>query len=183
MRVVARVDRPTHIALSWMPPGATEFSPIPSDRLYREQRMSSGLLATYRAGTNPDGPAEVTQIERYVQRFDSLPRLARPYTVDWQGTIDVPKSGIYRFCSTPGGPASLWIDDKPWARRPQPRSGLVGAHRGRRSQDPHDLRRCCGADSLQPALGTARRLNGSDPGLALHPARWFDIHVATCTDG
>jgi sugar lactone lactonase YvrE len=113
LRVVTRVDGAAHIAVTWAPPGANALGPIPADRLYREQRSASGLLALYRPGTVSDGPAEVTQIERYLQRFDSPPRLARPYSVEWVGVLDAPRTGIYRFAIDASGPANLWIDDRP----------------------------------------------------------------------
>jgi hypothetical protein len=115
VRVVSRVHEPAHLAVTWAPPGTSRLVPIPADLLHREQRAASGLLAQYRAGSVSNGPAEVTQVERYLQRVDSPPRLTRPYTVEWQGLVDAPKSGIYRFAFDASGPASLWIDDRPVA--------------------------------------------------------------------
>lgn len=113
MRVLANVDVPTRIDLTWAPPGSADLTPIPADHLFREQRAGSGLLAFYRPGTDPDSPISLMQVERHLQRVDSPPRLPRPYTVDWLGIVDAPKSGIYKFAIDASGPASLWIDDRP----------------------------------------------------------------------
>jgi streptogramin lyase len=113
VHIVTAVDGPALIDLQWMPPGATTFVPIPRDRIFREQRDAIGLLALYRAGTDPAAPTELKQVERYLQRDSAPPVLARPYVVDWIGLLDVGKSGAYRFQLDASGPASLWLDDRP----------------------------------------------------------------------
>jgi sugar lactone lactonase YvrE len=113
LHVMTSVDGPTRIDLRWMPPGAAEFVPIPRERLFREQRNAIGLLALYRSGVDPAAPAEIVQVERYLQRIAAPPPLPRPYVVDWLGLLDAPKTGTYRFKLEASGPASLWIDERP----------------------------------------------------------------------
>jgi DNA-binding beta-propeller fold protein YncE len=109
----APLDDPARFDLTWRPPGAAEFVPIPQDRVFREQRDAIGLLALYRSGTDPAAPSELTQVERYLQRDAATPALPRPYVADWIGQLDAPKTGTYRFKLDASGPASLWLDDRP----------------------------------------------------------------------
>jgi streptogramin lyase len=113
IHVVTPVDGPAHIEVRWAPPGSSALVPIPSDQLYREQRDAIGLMALYRSGIDPTAPVELAQVERYLQRNGHAPAVARPYVVDWVGTIDAPRAGTYRFKLDASGPASLWIDDRP----------------------------------------------------------------------
>ncbi len=113
IRVTAQVDGPSRIAVQWAPPDAAALGPIPFVQLYREQRASLGLLAFYRPGTDANAAPELAQVERYVQRASLPPALARPYVVDWVGTLDAPRTGTYRFRIDANGPASLWLDDRP----------------------------------------------------------------------
>ena len=113
VRVVAQVAEPTRVRLSWAPPGAAELEPIPPERLFREQRAADGLLAYYIPGTASNGPPLRVQVDRFIQRLDSEPPLPRPYTAVWVGTLDVPKTAIYRLALDASGPASVWIDDQP----------------------------------------------------------------------
>lgn len=113
VRVTAQVDGPAQIGVRWAPPGSTTLVSIPSSQLYREQRAALGVLAFYRPGTAAEAAPQLAQVERYLQRAHLPPALARPYVVDWVGTVDAPKSGTYRIKIDASGPASLWIDDRP----------------------------------------------------------------------
>lgn len=123
VNVLAPVDEPTRIEVRWAPPGTSALVSIPEVRLYREQRAAVGLLALYRSGTDPAAPVELPRVERHLQRQASLPPLARPYVVDWVGTVDAPKSGTYRFRIDANGPASLWLNDQPVLIEVPPGSG------------------------------------------------------------
>lgn len=123
--VLAPVDEPARIELRWAPPGGAGLQPIPADHLFREQRAAIGLLALYRSGHDPAAPVELPQVERYLQRQESAPPLARPYVVDWVGMLDAPKSGTYRFRLDSSGPASLWLNDQPILLGVQPNTGPV----------------------------------------------------------
>ncbi|MFN8635933.1 MAG: PA14 domain-containing protein [Chloroflexota bacterium] len=113
LRVVAFADGPSRIAVRWQPPGSSSFVSIPRNRLQREQRAASGLLALYREGVDPAAPAELARVERWLERDAQIPPVSRPYVVDWAGELDAPKSGTYRFQLPASGPASLWIDGRP----------------------------------------------------------------------
>lgn len=113
IQALTPVNGPTRIEVRWAPPGTAALVAIPADRLYREQRAAAGLLALYRSGTDPSAPTELSRAERHLQRQSSEPALARPYVVDWIGTVDAPKSGTYRFRIDANGPASLWLNDQP----------------------------------------------------------------------
>jgi sugar lactone lactonase YvrE len=113
VRVNAVVDSPARIEVTWAPPGSSALVPIPRDRLQREARAASGLLALYRSGTDPAAPPELARVERWLERDGLPPPIARPYVVDWVGTIDAPRTGTYQFQLTASGPASLWIDHRP----------------------------------------------------------------------
>lgn len=113
VRVVATTDGESKISLRWQPPGTTELTTIPADRLYREQRVASGLLAAYRPLGSSSTPSDVWRVERYVQREGNQPPVQRPYTLDLTGTLDAPKAGAYRFRLSGNGPVGMWIGGQP----------------------------------------------------------------------
>ncbi|MGE3913433.1 MAG: PA14 domain-containing protein, partial [Chloroflexota bacterium] len=112
LRVHARVAGRAKLQLLWAPPGVRELSQIPADRLSREQRAASGLLALYRSGSDPAAEPTLARVERYVQREGSPAPVSRPYVLDLIGTLDAPRAGTYRFRLTGSGAASMWIDDQ-----------------------------------------------------------------------
>ena len=113
VRVAATTDGDSKIGLRWQPPGTSELTAIPPDRLYREQRAASGLLAAYRPRADSTSQAAVLRFERYVQREGNQPPVPRPYTLDLTGTLDAAKAGTYRFRLTGSGPVQMWLDDQP----------------------------------------------------------------------
>lgn len=113
VRVLTTTDGDGGISVRWQPPGASDMVAIPFDQLYREQRASSGLLAAYRAGSDPVTAPEILRVERHIQREANPPPLPRPYTLDMVGILDAPKAGTYRFRLTGSGPVGMWLDGQP----------------------------------------------------------------------
>jgi sugar lactone lactonase YvrE len=113
VRVLATTEGDSKIRLRWQPPGSAELVAIPLERLYREQRAATGLLAAYQQGANPASAPDLLRVERYVQREAITPPVPRPYTLDLVGVLDVPKDGTYRFRLTGSGPVGMWLDDLP----------------------------------------------------------------------
>src|SRR5205823_4209746 len=129
---------------------------IPPELLSREQRSAIGLLALYRAGSDPAAPVEFAQVERYLQRDAHPPPLARPYVVDWVGTVDAPKSGTYRFKLDASGPASLWL------------ASTDGEPRAVAVQTDNDVYLTnIGARQVQQVVGEGESITGLPTGLSV----------------
>ena len=112
IRLTGTFEAPARMRLLWSLPGDSELRPIPADALFRTNQAARGLLATYRRGMEFDAPIQFSQIDRHLQRRIHLLPLPRPYTVEWIGSIDAPKSGVYSFWIDAIGRSWLWIDDK-----------------------------------------------------------------------
>ncbi len=123
LRIAASIDRPTRIAVRWVPPGGSADRPLPPGPLFRAEGADSGLLARYRRGSDWDGPVAFAQVDRHLQRGVHIVPLPRPYTVEWVGNLRVLRSGVHRFQTDAVGRAWLWIDDRPLVSDTRGRSG------------------------------------------------------------
>lgn len=120
LRVVATASQSGPLQLLWRPPNSTaEPTPIPRDDLFVPPIQSRGLLGAYYPNANWQGAPATERIDRaFDQRFQSTP-LSPPYSVEWRGKIDIPKSGLYIFGVQAGDVASLLLDNQPVVQNPR----------------------------------------------------------------
>lgn len=87
------------VRLLWQTPDQRTWQPIGRDFLFVEPVTNNGLLGSYYANANWQGPPAFTRIDPSLGiRFHLLP-LPRPWTVEWTGKISVPSDGRYRFAT------------------------------------------------------------------------------------
>ncbi len=85
-----------HFELDWQPPSEQQ-APIPLSALLLPGITNHGLLGSYYANGDWQGPPAFTQIDSWIHFYFHNPPLPRPYTVEWVGNIDIEKGGQYSF--------------------------------------------------------------------------------------
>ena len=83
-----------HFELDWQPPSEQQ-APIPLSALLLPGITNHGLLGSYYANGDWQGPPAYTQIDPWIHFYFHNPPLARPYTVEWVGNIEIKKGGQY----------------------------------------------------------------------------------------
>jgi DNA-binding beta-propeller fold protein YncE len=107
----AAFSAPGDVRLSWQPPGGL-LQPIPADALFASPVKNRGLEASFYPNANWTGPPTIKQIDPDISKhYHDLP-LAQPFTVEWNGKLDVPATGLYRFGTQSIDSSWLWIDGK-----------------------------------------------------------------------
>ena len=69
-----------------------------------------GLLGSYYANGDWQGPPAYTEIDPWIHFYFHNPPLPRPYTVEWVGNIEITKGGHYTFGLESIDKSSLFID-------------------------------------------------------------------------
>src|SRR5262245_2910889 len=87
------------LRLSWEGPSTGGAEPVAAENLFTvTPDESHGLLGTYYAGSQWDGPALFQRIDPDLQFEWSEDEPTRgPFSVSWQGQIDIPSAGRYLF--------------------------------------------------------------------------------------
>jgi 4-amino-4-deoxy-L-arabinose transferase-like glycosyltransferase/sugar lactone lactonase YvrE len=85
-----------HFELAWQPPNE-ELTTIPPSALLLPPITNNGLLGSYYANDSWQPPAAFTRIDPWIHFYYHNPPLPRPYTVEWQGWIQITKGGHYHF--------------------------------------------------------------------------------------
>jgi DNA-binding beta-propeller fold protein YncE len=101
--------QPGHFELDWQPP-AEQPEPIPLSALLLPRITNHGLLGSYYANGDWQGPPAYTEIDPWIHFYFHNPPLARPYTVEWVGNIEITKGGQYTFGLESIDESSLFID-------------------------------------------------------------------------
>lgn len=97
------------IALYWQPPGQDEAL-IPAWALYAPPITNHGLQATFYPNNNWAGQPALQRIDPFLDTYFHLIPLNRPYTVEWQGSLIAPQSGIYHLALRVVQEAELYIN-------------------------------------------------------------------------
>ncbi|MBI4515765.1 MAG: glycosyltransferase family 39 protein [Deltaproteobacteria bacterium] len=125
IEVRARLSTPAdHVALEWQPPAAADWSAIPRALLHTHPE-AHGLLGRYFARPIGELSAEpiaaepdYTRLEAAVSfdlfsQFDELPPApfaARPSTLEWAGTVELPEGRSHGLRLEATTPASVFLD-------------------------------------------------------------------------
>ena len=119
-------------ALEWLPPNATEWSPIPRASLHAHPEIH-GLLGRYFARIVPASTAtpiaetpDYTRIDNAIS-FDwnteldekpPAPFAARPSTLEWVGTVDLPEGESQQLRVASTTPVQVFVNGTPAAGQP-----------------------------------------------------------------
>ncbi len=122
------------IRVLWAPPGGTT-EVIPFSRLYRDTVRPVGLAGRFFKQGDSSGIPDAAQISPTMDLSYFDPVISEPYFATWQGFLDVPVSGQYRFRARGFGSIELYIEGEPIARTPPDgrigEEGDVYLHEGR----------------------------------------------------
>ncbi|HEX2923615.1 MAG TPA: PA14 domain-containing protein, partial [Chloroflexota bacterium] len=110
--ISAIVTEATAIRLLWQPPNTAQMVPISQGALFNPAASAHGLLGSYYRNAGWNGTPALEQIDPYIDRQIHLLPLPRPYTVEWKGKIDIPRSGSYRFGTESADTSWMYIDER-----------------------------------------------------------------------
>lgn len=106
--VAPSVQPPSALTVRWQRPGG-EPEIIPRSVLHQPALPNNGLLGTYYAGNQWQGPA----LDQHKDLLVGLPiDLPQPYSVHWQGKLAAPRAGEYMLATLGQGVNHLSIDDQ-----------------------------------------------------------------------
>ncbi|HUX88850.1 MAG TPA: PA14 domain-containing protein [Chloroflexota bacterium] len=111
IQVTAPVTDLGPVSLQWQPPGGT-MGPVPSSDLFRSPADNRGLLGQYYAGASWSGPPRLEQINPIVSAHYHFLPIPQPFTVQWDGKIDIPSNGLYRFGTQSIDESWIYIDNR-----------------------------------------------------------------------
>ncbi len=116
---VRAVGAEGRLRLRWRPPGEEE-TVIPTWALYRPPVTNNGLLGYYYQNLDWAGPPALARIDPTLAMYFHITPLPRPYTVEWQGVISIPSSGVYAFGLESIDDSHLYIDGRLVVEATQP---------------------------------------------------------------
>lgn len=109
--LTAPFDDPGILRLWWTVPGNSEEI-VPATSFFRAPANNRGLLATFYSDPSWSGPPTVERIDVSPSQTGFPATLGRPFSANWTGKIDIPKSGLYRFGTRSVDFSWLYLDDK-----------------------------------------------------------------------
>ncbi len=118
LAITSRITSPEEfIRILWTTPvGTTEV--IPFGRLYRDTVRPVGLVGRFFMGGDSSGIPHVAHISPTMDLSYFDPVMPEPYFATWEGFLDVPVSGHYRFRVRGFGSVELYLDNTTIARTP-----------------------------------------------------------------
>ncbi len=104
-----------HYELDWQPPSennekVNDKTPIPRSVFLLPPITNNGLLGKFYANPQWGGAPAFTEVDPWVDFYFQITPLPRPYTVEWDGDINIPGSGHYLFGIESIDASTLWID-------------------------------------------------------------------------
>ena len=118
IEVTAHVrDRAEALRLAWQPPGG-ELVPIPAEHLFRGSVRPVGLTGRFYRSAVEAQVADAMRVTPAMDTFYYDPVIPEPYLAIWEGMLDVPVSGGYRFEVRGAGIVRLQLDGQLRAQNP-----------------------------------------------------------------
>jgi DNA-binding beta-propeller fold protein YncE/4-amino-4-deoxy-L-arabinose transferase-like glycosyltransferase len=108
---VRAVGAEGRVRLQWQTPGGEE-AVVPTWALYRPPVTNNGLLGRYYQNLDWAGPPALARIDPSLSLYFHITPLPRPYTVEWQGVISIPRAGVYAFGLESIDDSRLYIDGR-----------------------------------------------------------------------
>jgi hypothetical protein len=90
------LSAPGQVRLLWQPPGGP-WEAVPRWALYAPPVSHHGLRGDYYANQAWEGSPLFSRIDPFLDLYFHLTPLPRPYSVEWSGALQVPRSGNYRI--------------------------------------------------------------------------------------
>ena len=109
--LIAPFEDPGTLRLWWTAPGQPEQI-VPSADFFHEPADNRGLLGIFFPNATWSGPPTLERIDVSPTQSDFPPALSRPFSVNWTGKIDIPRSGLYRFGTRSVDFSWLYLDGK-----------------------------------------------------------------------
>jgi len=106
---VRAVGAEGRLRLQWRPPDGEEAL-VPTWALYSPPVTNNGLLGRYYQNLDWAGPPALARIDPYLSLYFHVTPLPRPYTVEWEGVISIPRAGVYAFGLESIDDSHLYID-------------------------------------------------------------------------
>ena len=133
-RVVTDISLAYPVRIEWQPPGASDWQPLPPDRLLPLTAPARGLLAAYYGQDRIWG--RPTRLVRDLQIVPDTPAASGSYAVRWLGALDVASAGVYRFQARSPHAFRLWVGrqlviDHWRLDDPTPQMGVIALASGR----------------------------------------------------
>jgi DNA-binding beta-propeller fold protein YncE/4-amino-4-deoxy-L-arabinose transferase-like glycosyltransferase len=102
---------PGQVALYWQPPGGIEEL-VPHWTLYSYPVSNHGLEGTFYPNDNWEGSPVFQRIDPFLDTYFHLIPMQRPYSVEWEGSLVAPQSGVYRLGLRAVQEAELYLDGR-----------------------------------------------------------------------
>ena len=116
LRISLQVNGPGRLEFRWRPPTpagvAGKWTVVPPQVLFGPPVTANGLVGSYYPNDQWAAPPELVRIDPQIDFYFHLIPLKRPYTVEWQGYLDIPAAGFYIFGVDVRDAAYLYVDDK-----------------------------------------------------------------------
>ncbi len=109
--LTARFDDPTRLQLWWTVPGRTEEI-VPALDLFRAPATNRGLLGSFFSNRSWSGNPILQRVDLAPGQDMSSNAIHRPFSVNWTGKIDIPRTGLYRFGTRSVDFSWLYLDNK-----------------------------------------------------------------------
>ncbi len=104
------INRKGTLRFLWRPPHDDALTVVPQEVLYVSPVTGNGLAGNYYANDQWTAPPAFSQIDPVIAIYFHLIPLPRPYTVEWQGQIEIPISGTYSLGTEVLDKCWLYID-------------------------------------------------------------------------
>lgn len=108
------------VALYWQRPDQTQEALVPTWALYSTPVTNHGLRGSFYANTDWSGQPVLQRIDPFLDTYFHLIPLKRPYSVEWEGSLVAPQSGLYRLGLRAVQQAELFVDGRSLVVTPGP---------------------------------------------------------------
>ena len=110
LRLVCRVEQPGMVRLSWRTPTETDFKPVPAAVLYHDPFTGHGLVGHFYANDSWSGSPSFSRLDPTVAYYFHHVPMARPYTVEWTGRLEIPEGGLWTLGTEALSATWLYLD-------------------------------------------------------------------------
>ena len=116
---------PSGLRLVWGEASGVPFQPVPQANLYPQvMDLTHGLLGSYYQGERWEGTPLFSRVDPLILFGWPDPEpVSGPFSVSWQGDIQIPETGRYVFLVESDDGARLWLDGRVAGESMKPDSG------------------------------------------------------------
>ena len=100
-----------HFELAWQPPSEKETT-LPISSLLTPSVGNNGLLGRYYPDADWQGLPALMRVDAWIHFYYQNIPLARPYTAEWVGNVNITQGGHYHFGLESIDESTLFIDQK-----------------------------------------------------------------------